>query len=305
MTDALTDLLRAVSFESALVFRAELTAPWGVRLPGDKAAAFHFVLRGRARVELEGAMPLEVCAGDLVVLPQDRPHVVRDEARSDVVDFEVPARANGLLQHVRLGGEGAATSTLSACFHLAGPQLERLLGALPPIIHLPGGDARGVPWLDAVLQSLAAEASAGRPGGIAIVTRLAEVVFVHAVRRWLETSSTSTGWAAALRDPQLAQVLSAVRGSPETKWTVERLARTAGMSRSAFAERFAKAVGEPPVAYVTRWRMHRAAELLRERGGTIASVAAELGYASEAAFSRMFKRVVGETPAAWRRRSAR
>ena len=194
--DLLTDLLRSLAFENALVFRAELGAPWGVRLSGEKASAFHFLQRGRARLELAGQAPLGLSAGDLVVLPRGEAHVVRDHRRSRVVDFDLPTGPHGVFHEVRLGGGGEVTSTLSACFHLAGAQLGTFLSALPPVVHLRGDAARVVPSLDAVLQSLAQEAARARPGLSAIVSRLSEVVFIHAVRHWLETAHVSTGWAA-------------------------------------------------------------------------------------------------------------
>jgi AraC-like DNA-binding protein len=129
-------------------------------------------------------------------------------------------------------------------------------------------------------------------------------MFVEAVRRYIETLPPGqTGWLAGLRDPVVGQALAALHGNPAATWTVESLARTAGVSRSVLADRFTEMVGEPPMQYLARWRMQRASRLLLE-GEPVAGLAAAIGYESEAAFSRAFKKLVGDAPATWRRAHA-
>jgi AraC-like DNA-binding protein len=148
------------------------------------------------------------------------------------------------------------------------------------------------------------ESGSARAGGENILARISELVFVEAIRRYLETlPSAETGWLAGLRDPVVGQALTALHGDPGSTWTVERLARLVGLSRSVLAERFTEMVGQPPMQYLALWRMQLASRLLAE-GGQVASVAAAVGYESEAAFSRAFKKLVGQAPATWRRTAA-
>jgi AraC-like DNA-binding protein len=173
---------------------------------------------------------------------------------------------------------------------------------LPPVIVLPGELSRSVHWLEPTLKFIACEAQSGRPGAQTVVSRLADVLFIQIVRGYLATlPASSSGWLGALGDSQIGAALGFIHQSPELDWTVQSLAAKVAMSRSAFASRFARLVGEPPLAYVTRWRMQKAAGLLRQSSATLANIAERVGYDSEAAFSKAFKRAVGSAPGAYRR----
>lgn len=148
-----------------------------------------------------------------------------------------------------------------------------------------------------------AETRAANPGSTAVVNKLSELMFVEVVRQHLRSSaSPGSGWLAGLRDPHVARALGLIHGSPGDSWTLARLARAAGMSRSGFAQRFGEVVGIPPMQYLTRWRMQVAAERLTEQHASLSEVASEVGYGSEAAFLRAFKKNVGTSPGAWRKR---
>jgi AraC-like DNA-binding protein len=177
-----------------------------------------------------------------------------------------------------------------------------LLTALPTTIHLPAPHPRGSGgWLGTMLNVAISESRAGRPGGENVLARLAELMFVEAIRRYLETLPESQmGWLAGLRDPMVGQAIAAMHDSARHPWTVEELARLAGQSRSVFAERFTEMVGQPPMQYLALWRMQLASKLLMD-GGQVAGVAESVGYESEAAFSRAFKKLVGQSPATWRK----
>jgi AraC-like DNA-binding protein len=177
-----------------------------------------------------------------------------------------------------------------------------LLTALPKVIHLSAAASHATSgWLGTLLNIAVKESGSSRAGGENVLARLSELLFVEAIRRYIETlPPAETGWLAGLRNPIVGQALAALHGEPREAWTVDRLARLVGLSRSVFAERFTEMVGQPPMQYLALWRMQLASRLLVE-GGHVAAVAGAIGYESEAAFSRAFKKLVGQAPATWRR----
>ncbi|HEX6973163.1 MAG TPA: AraC family transcriptional regulator, partial [Vicinamibacterales bacterium] len=180
-----------------------------------------------------------------------------------------------------------------------------LLTALPRMIHLPAAGPSATGWLQTLMQVAMTEAGHSRPGSENVLARLSELMFVEVIRRYLDTlPPAERGWLAGLRDPVTGQALSALHADPASAWTVERLARLVGVSRSAFAERFTELVGQPPMQYLALWRMQVASKLLND-GQAVAAVADAVGYESEAAFSRAFKKLVGEPPAQWRGKASR
>jgi transcriptional regulator GlxA family with amidase domain len=179
---------------------------------------------------------------------------------------------------------------------------DRLISALPTLIHVRGGDSAAGPWLAQTIRLLADEATADRPGATTVVNRLCDALFVYLLRSHLATlPQDETTWLRALVDPQIAAALRMIHAEPAAPWTVAKLAAGAGMSRSAFAARFTDLVGEAPMGYVTRWRLRTAAVALRATRRDVAEVAAAAGYESTAAFSKAFRRLIGEPPAAYRR----
>jgi AraC-like DNA-binding protein len=180
-----------------------------------------------------------------------------------------------------------------------------LLDALPRTIHLSAaGDETAGNWLATLPNIAVREAGSARPGRDNILARMSELMFVAAIRRFIETMPPGeTGWLAGLRDPVVGHALAALHGQPREAWAVESLARAVAVSRSVLADRFAEMVGQPPMQYLALWRMQLASRLLLD-GEPVAGTAAAVGYESEAAFSRAFKKLVGEAPATWRRLNA-
>jgi len=301
--DPLSEFLSIARVTASLFSRAELTAPWGVSTRGfaDGQGVFHAIVAGRGRLEVDGEPVREFAAGDIVVMPHGHPHVLRNadgSAVRPIQDWPSEAGHDGLPVLVG-GGGGEAVSILCGSFGFDEEGRASLLPCLPPVIHVHRGEAAS--WLSATLVQLADELAVERPGGSVLANRLADLLFVGVLRAWLEDADDATGWVAALADPQLGRALRAIHGDAARPWTVAELAQEAGMSRSAFFDRFNRRVGEPPAAYLTRWRMTVARSQLRRSAAPLIEIAERVGYGSEAAFSRAFKRLVGVPPSTWRR----
>ena len=175
-----------------------------------------------------------------------------------------------------------------------------LIATLPRLLHLPAKD--GSAWSEQFATFAAAESAARRPGSEALLERLSEMMFVDAIRRHAEQlPDNTTGWLAGLRDRYVGRALALMHERPAAPWTIDDLGNQVGLSRSALHERFVSLVGQPPVQYLTNWRMQLASRKLLEGRSSVAAVAGDVGYDSEAAFARAFKRLVGMPPAAWRR----
>lgn len=302
--DPLGRALHHVRMDGAFYCRTELSAPWGIGMPAMPGYLwFHLVVTGGPRLETPDGEERSLARGDLALVPHGEGHVLRSEAgvvapgvltldREQVSDrFEV-------LHH---GGGGAPTRLICGAVRLAHPAARHLVRALPSSVHLDSA-APGAEAIHSTLQLLAAEARSPRAGGEAVITRLADVVVIQAIRAWLETDPAArNGWLGALRDPHVGRAIALVHAEPARDWTVAALAEAASMSRSSFAARFTSLVGESVMQYVTSWRMHLAFDLLRD-GETVGGVAGQLGYHSEAAFARAFKRVIGTSPGAVRSR---
>ena len=317
--DALSDVLKSVRLEGAFYINAEFTAPWCIRgkcgqasvqqrLAGaDHVVYFHFIAEGGCKVRLaDGTQVLDVAAGDLVLFPQDDRHLMGSDLRLAPLETEnlgyTPDAAGGDLIQMRHGGGGAATRFVCdylACHRSVG---RPLLDALPRVLRIPVGDAQASALLRELLRAAVNESSASRPGAASMLAKLSELLFVEALRRYVENlPPQGKGWLAGVRDAQIGRALALLHGDPRRAWTVDALAREVALSRSALAERFAALVGESPIQYLIRWRLALAAQMLRAGREAIARVAERSGYESETAFSRAFRREFGLGPAAWRK----
>ncbi|MFO0568587.1 MAG: AraC family transcriptional regulator [Polyangiaceae bacterium] len=303
--DVLTDVLQTVRVSSVCYGRVELGAPWGVRVQKREAASFHVLLRGNAWLEVEGIKePVALASGDLFALPHGHAHTLRDSLDTPARALEELVGAGGSCTSTtaRVGGAGAPATLVCGAFEFEDRRNNPLLSVLPPLVLIKGEDGRAVHWLEPTLQFMACEAASGRPGSQTVVSRLADILFIQIVRGYLSSAPDhQSGWLKALAEPQIGAALGLIHQDPRQPWTVATLASKVGMSRSTFAGRFAELVGEPPLHYVTRWRMQRAASLLREGKATLADIAGRVGYESEAAFSKAFKRWVGTAPGAYRK----
>ena len=301
--DVLTDVLSALRFRSKIFCVSELSAPWALTLPPGDFAHFHVIERGGGWVQLIGeetSVPL--ASGDLVVIPYGSGHVLRSDLQT------APASLEQLLQRqatgepiLRYGGGGVETNVVCGAFQFENAAENPILSLLPPLLHLRAGGGQSDVWLEPTLRLLTHEAREARAGSGAIVTRLTDVIFIQAVRAWIAMQPPGTGgWLGALRDKHIGAALQLLHGEPARAWTVAALASAVGMSRSPFAVRFTALVGDTPLAYLTRWRMHVAAGDVLDGRSTMREIAERVGYASEAAFSKAFKRQFGMSPRDYR-----
>lgn len=303
--DVLAEVMSLLRTQGQLYGRLELSAPFGVRFPATKGICL-IVTRGSCFLAVDEHRPVPLVGGDFVFLPSPETYTLESGPTERVVDaaeVSPPGRftRTRLIEH---GGGGMQCSVIAGCFTFASPESELLVRHLPPIVHLPAS-SHETPWFGSTLQHLAAEISGNAPGSYAIVDRLAEVLFVQAMRSQIRqlVGEGSPSWLRAIADPQIGEALRLMHTEPSHGWTVPALARAVSMSRSAFSERFRQLVGETPLKHLTQWRMVRAAALLRDlRPVTMAEVAEAVGYESESSFGKVFKRVMGTSPGAYRQR---
>ncbi|WP_371656178.1 MULTISPECIES: AraC family transcriptional regulator [unclassified Streptomyces] len=308
--DILTEALASMRTGHPTSVRTNGRAPWGLRLPAVAGAGFHVVLYGTCwLVPLEDSpphlKPIPLNPGDVVFLRDGRGHILADHPSTVAVEAKAEqCRGGAPLGSVTVGGEGPEASLLCGNYHLDQGRAHPLVHQLPEVIHLQTRHGRH-PELSAAVQLLGSELENPRIGSDGIVPTLIDSLLLYILRAWLEEQSPAAarGWAAALGDSAVAPALSAIHADPSAQWTVESLAERAGLSRAAFARRFAALVGEPPMAYLTRWRMTTAARLLRETDAPLTSVAARTGYGSEFAFAKAFKREYGLAPGGYRRQT--
>jgi len=295
--DPLGEALHALRMSGVFCCRSEATAPWGVAMPPMAGCAmFHVVTEGQCWIETPDAPARRLRPGDFVLVPHGHGHRLVSEPGGHADDlFALPREfTSGRYEVLRFDGGGAACGLVCGAVKFEDPAARRLIALLPPMLWIEAGEA---PWMQATLQHLAAEARQMRPGGEAVVTRLADILIIQAIRAWMAHDTTArTGWLGALQDRAIGAALAAIHRDPARDWTLVSLAATAAMSRSAFAARFTQLVGVPAMQYVAQWRMQVAHTRLAEHGGAIPEVAEGVGYQSEAAFSRAFKRHQGMAP---------
>jgi AraC-like DNA-binding protein len=299
--DVLSDVLSLLEPRSEFVCRSHLTAPWSIGF-SRTAAQFHVVERGTCIVQISSGEAVHAVAGDLVVLPRGVPHRISDAPDRRPVPFEKIVGDNGenLARMLRYGGGGTESVIVCGASHLRNPAAVPMMALLPAAIHVPAVRSRR--WLRMTTQLLVSEADGRQPGSDLMTSRLLDLLFVQAVRGWLQglPIAANVGWLGALRDPRVGAALAALHGAPSQPWTLEELAARAGMSRSPFAARFTSLVGEPPLRYLARWRLLLSSRALVSGTASIREVAASVGYEAEAAFSRAFKRQFGLSPSAYR-----
>lgn len=314
--DVVSDVLRVVRLSGVVVFHTELTAPWGLAVPPAATMAsllaletrhlisFHAVARGSCISLLDGVEHLR--QGDVVMYPHGDPHVLASD------DSVVPTPVGGLLPPLsperlavlKHGGGGALTRLVCGFVYCDDAVFNPLSAGLPKVLCGRSMGPQGPTPLKGLLELGLSEAAAPRPGTTTLLTRLTELMFVEVLRSFMEAIPPGqTGWFAGLRDPFVGRALQQLHAEPHRDWTVDALGRAVGLSRSALVERFSALVGQPPMTYLTNWRIQLATQLLRDSHTSIASIAAQVGYASEAAFNRAFRRVVGLPPATWRRQA--
>lgn len=317
--DALSDVLHVIRLSGGIFLEAEFTAPWcvsGKVSPEDckpflatprHVIAFHFVTSGCLQLRAEDSGVFTVRAGEVVLLPHNELHLFGSELNLSPVPVReiVQPPPDARLPRIVHGGGGEATRLVCGYLGCETP-FSPLIAALPKMLKLDVRSMDSGAWIESSFRFAASEIGAGRVGSTAVVAKLSELLFVKAVSHYVEgLPSERRGWLAGLHDPHVGRGLALLHARPNDEWTSESLAREVGLSRSAFAERFSSLVGQPPMQYLALWRMHLAAQRLREGRGSVAQIGFEIGYDSEAAFSRAFKRQFGTAPATWRKQSGR
>lgn len=301
--DLFTDLLGSIRLQSAVFFPMELDAPWGFSLSA-RGAAFHIIALGTCWIEVAGiAQPIQLSEGDHVILPRGDAHVIRDALTTQVADI-VNCGSSNALKAFRAAGNAPTTRLICGCLRFANDATDPLLAILPPLLHFKHQTAGHPPWLQATVVKILEELDGDRPGAGVVVTRLAEIMLVQAVRVFLEQNAdrVPSGWLAAVRDKHIGRALALMHTEPEGPWTISSLADRVAVSRSVFAAKFAQLVGEPPLRYLTRFRLNSAAVQLRSTEDSLKTIAAAAGYDSVSAFAKAFKRHMGITPGQYRKK---
>lgn len=326
--DMLSDVLRTVRLRGAVFFYVSGGRQWAAEAPDTREIAravmpgaehvmqYHVVTGGHCWAGVVGQPPARLGPGDIVLFPQGDAHVVSSapgmradpnvawyrEAKLDPLPISIAYEGTDGPQPAPPGHSGLTTVVcgfLSCDLRPFNP----LIANLPRMLCLHAADESS--WVVPFLQQAVAESHARRPGSDAMLGHMSEMLFVDAVRRYIDSlPAEGTGWLAGLRDRFVGRALALLHERPAEDWTLDELGRQAGLSRSALHERFVQFVGPPPMQYLAQWRMQLASGLLRSSSATVAAIAAEVGYDSEAAFARAFKRLVGLPPATWRRTRA-
>ena len=299
-TDPLGETLHLLRLTGTLYCRSELTAPWGVDLPAfDGCMMFHVVTAGHCWLEVKGEEPRLLQQGSLALVPHGNGHCIRSSATADTKPlFEIPVeKVSDRYEIMRYGGEGELTHLTCGVVRFDHVAAQQLIALLPRVLQIDTWDDDDGSWLQSTLRFISREARALRPGGETVITHLADILIIQAIRSWIDSApEAESGWLAALRDDQVGSALAAIHREPDKNWTVALLAKEVGMSRSGFSARFTSLVGEPAMRYLTRWRMQLARLQLQETSEPLSVLADRLGYKSEAAFCRAFKRVFGVAP---------
>jgi AraC-like DNA-binding protein len=314
--DVLSDALSTVRMNGAIFFDAAFTAPWGFKAPRAEMFAsdlapgvehiviFHLLTEGHAVVRMDGMDDLHLEAGDIVIVPHGDAYTVSNGTPAvwrDGTDSIGRYRA-GDVSTVHAGGGGEVSKFVCGYFGCEREALRLFLAGLPRLIKVSfRGDASGA-WLESSIRHLVSESASGRPGSVLLLSKMAEALFVEALRRYMEQlSGAQTGWLAGARDPLVGAALALIHDKPCRQWTLPELAAETGTSRTVLSDRFAHFLGESPMTYLSRWRLRLAAQLLHGGRKTMLQVAMDVGYESEAAFNRAFKREFGLPPAQYRR----
>jgi AraC-like DNA-binding protein len=317
--DALSEILQSVKLEGAVFYKAEFTAPWGFRSPPTHEVAaflrkgpkhvivYHLLTQGRARCEVEDSTHrVDLVPGDIVVFPHGDAHILSNGSLPSILDYgkhlkELFSQGIVLATH---GGGGETTSFVCGYMECDRELSKTFLGGLPPICKINIRNDHAGQWMENSIKFSATEAGANRAGSEAVLARLSEALFVETLRRYMsELPPQQTGWLAGARDPKVGAALAHMHRAPEYPWTIANLAQEVGVSRSVLAERFRQYLGEPPMTYLTRWRLQLGAQLLATTSYSVARISGDVGYESEQAFNRAFKRGFGVPPARFRMRA--
>jgi AraC-like DNA-binding protein len=314
--DAFSEILSGVKWSGAVFFTAEFSAPWGFSSPSSKVMAakvapnaahlvlYHLLIDGSGFVMMEDGQSVALVPGDVVIFPHGDPHHMSSgtSVKPPFPNYGITSKIKARdLSPLRAGG-GGPVSKFVCGYMRCDPHLSRpILNGLPPVFKVNVRTDSSGHWLETSILHLVEEAVSGRVGSEAMLTKLSEALFVDTLRRYVDAlPQQQSGWLAGARDPLVGRSLALLHGRVAHPWTIANLADEVGLSRSALVERFSRYLSEPPIAYLTRWRLQLAAESLKQTSRGVADIAADIGYQSEAAFSRAFRREFGQPPGRYR-----
>jgi AraC-like DNA-binding protein len=314
--DAFSEILSRVKLNGAVFFSAEFSAPWGFSTPQSKTVAqtlapaaghlvlYHLVIDGSAVIELEGGPRIELVPGDVVIFPHADPHHMSsgNGVTRPFPDYGINGKIKSRdLTPLRAGGVGE-TSRFVCGYMTSDPHLSRpILNGLPPVFKVNIRTDRAGQWLESSILHLVEEAASGSVGSEAMLAKLSEALFIETLRRHVaDLPEQDSGWLRGARDPIVGKSLGLLHSRVAHPWTIADLADEVGISRSALVERFTRYLSEPPITYLTRWRLQLAARSLEKTSRGVSEIAADVGYESEAAFNRAFKREYGQPPGRYR-----
>ncbi len=318
--DALSEALRSVRMTGAIFYHAECTAPWGFSVPHtdsvahllspgtERLVSYLLVTEGEAIARFEGGDDIRIVAGDICIIPHGDAHMVWNGTPARFIDSgeDLSECLSGNLVTMRLGGGGPMTRFICGYFGCERRADRLFLAGLPTMIRINLRQDPAGAWLESSVRHLVEEAASGRPGQSVLLSKMAEALFIEAIRRYMhELPPGQTGWLAAARDSIVGAAIAHMHREPERRWTIESLAAQAGTSRSVLTERFARFLGEPPLTYLARWRLQLAARHLVSTSDAVILVASGVGYESDAAFNRAFKREFGLPPGLFRKQASR
>jgi AraC-like DNA-binding protein len=316
--DVLSEVLRAVQLDGAMFFNAEFSAPWLLLSPqarslkqflapgAEHLIIYHLLTDGHAFAQVEGERNVQLEPGDIVVFPHGHEHKMGNGHALQMIDGRTafPAILEPGMKVTKLGGGGDVTRFVCGYMSCNADLCKQLLECLPPVLKVNvRGDASGR-WLENSIRDSVLQAATDAAGSGAVLAKLSEVLFIEMLRRYVDSLPDGhDGWLGGVRDPVVGRALSLMHSRPADDWSIAALAQEAGVSRSVLAERFTHYLGEPPMAYLTRWRMRLGAQLLNSTSRSVLDIATEVGYQSEAAFNRAFRREFGQPPARYRSQS--
>jgi AraC family transcriptional regulator, activator of mtrCDE len=306
--DVLADIFETIQLKATFYFRTHFSPPWGTTVDRyANAARFHYVMKGHCWIRVEGSTPIELAAGDFVLVPSGASHVLADQPHNEAPPLETVLKCSGYRGEALFAlGEGdPRAATQLVCGHVTfGEGADHaIFRALPALIKISAEQRSKRAWLDEVLALLVKQVFNNEPGALVAVTRLSEILFIEAIRFAGDETSELKRLLDGFADARIGRAIAAIHKKPAYPWTVEGLAHEVGMSRTRFADRFRALIGFGPVTYLIEWRLQRAAAALRTSQRSIAEIAYASGYANQAAFTRTFKEKFGKSPKAFRNES--
>ena len=299
--DVLSSVLDSIKLKAVVYSQARFSTQWGIDVPQDSNSQFWRVIKGSCYIKLPGEKPVKMKAGDFIFIPHGSSHLMCSKPGNICVP--APQYVKALLSKKPLfQGDEEETILIGGHFEFASQEQHPFLKALPKIIKVDNSNIEISLWMQHIASFMNEEVCGDKLGSKVIQGRLAEVLFILIIRFYLERGNVKTGFLLALKDPRISDSLRLMHESPERDWTLEQLATSVGMSRSLYSKEFKRLTGETPLGYLTNWRILKSKQFLVEKKTNINTIAADVGYQSEAAFNRIFKSKVGETPASYRRR---